>query len=339
MQMKTKHFFSSLIFGFAAFLLFVPGQALAAAFGISPPWIENEHIKPGTNFVYIINLSANGLPEDMEVDVQLSGDAEVLKWLHVQNKEGIVMPKGQSIVPVRISVNIPANASLGQYTGNIKFALTTKNKNNEMSIVNLLGGNMVVNLKVVDHDVIDYWVRDVQVDDITEGQPIDFKLSLKNLGNTTLKNIEIKASVIDKQSGEIIASGAADQLSGPIQPQTMGDVKLSMPMQEFSAGRYWVDVDVLKEGKSVYKNRIHLVVESKPETNTSISTGVEVAPEDQILKPAAPVLSEPAQSTDIQTSVTVRAPFTNQLILVMIGILIVLTIIIGKMYLVLKKKR
>ena len=64
--------------GFAALLLFAPAQALAAAFGVSPPWIENEHIKPGTNFVYVINLSANNLAEDMMVDVKLNGDPEIM---------------------------------------------------------------------------------------------------------------------------------------------------------------------------------------------------------------------------------------------------------------------
>lgn len=335
MKMKTNKFLGSLLAVFVGIVLFVPGHALAAAFGVSPPWIENENIKPGTNFVYVINLSANELSDDMKVVAEFSGDPEIAQWLMIANKDSLTMAKGQSVTPMSVNVNVPADAKVGEYKGNLKLSLASEKAGTD-NIAILLGGNIAITLGVVDKDVTDYWVQSISADPIAEGQAIDLKLSVKNLGNTDLKNLLTKVAVIDPKTGETVTEGSAENLTVPVYPQTMGETGLSIPAPDLKTGNYSLDVEAFKDGKSAYKNRLFFAV-TAPGANNVLRTAVEV-PKEGWVKSAASEDGRHGPNVDLKTSVTVRAPYTNKLIMVVIGILLILTGIVGKIYVDIKKK-
>jgi hypothetical protein len=327
--MKTNKFLSSLIAVFVGVILFTPAHALAAAFGVSPPWIENENLKPGSNFVYVINLSANELPDDMIVTPTFEGASEVAQWLTIQNQDSLVMPKGEKMVPMSVNVNIPADAKIGKYEGNLKLSLTPKGNGNSKDIAVLLGSNIAIKLGVIDKDVNDYWVQTISADPIAEGQSVGLKIDVKNLGNTDLTSVPTKASVIDMKTGEKLASGSPDMLNVPVYPQTMGSAEFSFPAPDLKAGDYWLDVESFKDGKSAYKNRLFFTVKSSA-INNSVGTAVQVGEGGQN--------DLNGMNTNLKTSVTVRAPYTNALILVIIGILLVLTGLVAKIYMKMNKK-
>ena len=335
--MKTNKLLSSLVAVFMAVVLFVPGQALAAAFGVSPPWVENDNIKPGSSFVYIINLSANDLPQNMAVNTAYEGNTELEKWLTIQNRDNLIMTTGKNIVPMSINVHVPENARPGNYEGNLRLSLVAAN-NQTNSITTLLGGNVTIRLNVVDYDVTEYKIREISVDPIIEGQPIGLAMTVQNLGNTEIASVKTKASVLDKKSNAVIFSGAVNQLNVTVQPQTKTTTKLTLPVPGLTAGDYWLDVEATENNGNLYKNRLHLTV--TPQLNNNIvSTDVTVAPEGWIKPVAMNDMFKSGQNANVETSVKVRAPLTNQLIMVMIGILLVLTGIVGKFYLTFKKKR
>jgi hypothetical protein len=337
MQMKTNKLFGSLVAVFMAVVLFVPGQALAAAFGVSPPWVENDNIKPGASFVYIINLSANDLPQNMSVSATYEGNPELEKWLTIQNQDNLVMTTGKNIVPMSINVHVPEDAQPGKYEGNMKLSLISAS-NQMNSITTLLGGNVTIKLNVVNHDVTEYKVREISVNPIIEGQPITLSMTIQNLGNTEIASVKTKASVLDKKSNAVIFSGAVNQLNVTVQPQTKTTTKLTLPVPGLQAGDYWLDVEAAENNGNVYKNRLHMTVTPKL-SNNIVSTGVTVTPEGWIKPVAMNDMFKSGQNANVETSVKVRAPLTNQLIMVIIGILLVLTGIVGKFYLTFKKKR
>ena len=335
--MKTNKFLSSLITLLVGVVLFAPAHALAAAFGVSPPWIENGNLKPGSNFVYVINMSASELPDDMVVNPVLEGDSEIMQWLTIQNQDKLVMLKGQEVIPLSVNVNIPADAKVGKYSGNLKLSLTPKNGAGE-NVAVLLGSNVAIKLGVVNADVNDYWIQTISADPITEGQPVSLKMDVKNLGNTDLNGVSTKASIVDMKTGEKLANGSPDKFSVPVYPQTMGNADLSFSAPDLKAGDYWLDVESFKDGKSAYKNRLFFTVKPSSVIN-AVGTAVEVAKEGWV-KPAAPEkMGEKGLNTNLKTSVTVRAPYTNTLILVVIGILLILTGFVAKIYINIKKKR
>lgn len=344
--MKTNKLLSSLIVMFAGIVLFAPSNALAAAFGISPTSIANENLKPGSNFIYIINLSANELPEEMTVHTELEGDPEIMQWLTVVNKDSLVMANGRSNVPMSVNVHVSEDAKVGKYQGKLKLSMAPK-KGPTNGISVLLGANVNIKLGVVDYDITDYWVQTISADSIIEGQAIDLRLSIKNLGNTILTNVMTNISLTDIKTGAKVASGSASELNTVVQPQTMADAELSVPVPNLQAGDYWLDIDAFKDGRSTYKNRLHFTVESSG-VNNSLKTAVNVAGEGYVapaapkaqLKAAAPeVVEQLSRNAKVKTSVRVRAPYTDKLIVAVIGILVVLTIIVGKMYMNSKKRR
>ncbi len=338
--MKTNKLLSSLLAVFAGIVLFAPSQALAAAFGVSPPLIENETLIPGSNFVYTINLSSNGLSKEMIVNTRFEGDPEIAEWLTVINKDSLVMGTGKSNVPMDVKVSVPVNAKVGDYKGNLSINIAPKSGNTNAVAV-LLGGNVRIKLAVVDYDVTDYWVQTISADTILEGQAVDLKITIKNLGNTIVDSIKTNISLTDIKTGTKVASGSADALNIGIQPQSMGDAVLPIMIPGLQPGIYWLDIVAFKGGKSTYENRLHLTVEPSAISN-ALHTAVSVVQDDgDMVRQAAPtdILRQSGSQTDIQTSVRVRAPLTNQLIVVVIAMLLVLTGITVKIYTVLKEKR
>lgn len=329
--MKTKVHFQALAVFILGFLFFVP-RSLAAAFGIAPPWIINENLKPGSSFVYVIDLNTNDPSEEMLVKTEVLGAPEILKWVTVQNQENLVMPVGQQHVPMYVEVKIPQDAKLGKYKGDISVTVMPKNKSNE-DVAIYLGGRVSVQLQVINRDVVDYFVRSVSVEPIVSGQPLSLTYSIKNLGNVDIATLKTEAEITDYKTGAFVAKAAGDKLFNIVPPQATADVKMSIPIPELPEGNYWVNIKAYKGNKVVYQNKLYLPV-SVIKLNNVAKTSVKVGnvPEAALKKApeAQPKGMAPAQGNNVRvkTTVTVRAPLTNKLIgvvIILLGILILVT--------------
>jgi hypothetical protein len=344
---KTQRMFGSLA-AVAVGVLLYANYSLAAAFGVSPPWINNDNLKPDSHYVYVIDLSTNDASQEMVVTAKLTGDQEVMSWITVKDKDNLTMPVGNQHTPLYVEVNVPKDAKIGRYTGNISLTVAPRNLNPD-NVSILLGGNIAVDLKVVNHDVVDFWVRSISVSPIAEGQPLTLSVDLKNMGNTTVSSLETKVQILDYKTEKPIATAEGGTLNRVIYPQTMDTAEIQVPIPALSAGQYWVKVDAIKAGKSVYSNRLFLEV-SAPNVNSAVRTSVQVAMNGEAIKPASQEVPTsvnvvpymPANpygnNVSLRTTVTVRAPFTNQLILIVIGLLLVIVGISARIYMTLRKK-
>lgn len=332
-----KKILNSLFAVLIGLVLYVP-NSLAAAFGIAPPYVTNENLKPGSNFVYVIDLNTNDPSQDMTVKTKVTGDEELMKWLSIRNQGNLIMPKGEQHVPMYVELNVPADAKLGQYKGGISVTVEPRNKSAQTGDISiLLGGHINVDLNVVDYDVTDYWVKAISLSPVIEGQPLRMKMSLKNLGNTPVNSVKTEVEVLDYKTEALIAKGSAEQLNASIYPHTVKDAELTADIAPLEAGNYWVNVNAYKDGKSVYKNRLYLGVNS-PDINNVLRTSVDVGDVKE-LKAAMPSFGGETNNVQVQTSVTVRAPLTNQLIGVVIILLGVLILITARIHTHMYKKR
>jgi hypothetical protein len=340
MEMKMNKHIGSLVAVLAGVAFFLPTHTLAAAFGVSPPWIENENLKPGTSFVYVINLSSNELSDDMTVNAKVTGSPEVVKWLSIPDSGNLVMAKGQVQVPMNVDLNVPSNAPLGKYTGTISLSLSPKTPGGQ-SIAVLLGANISVKLDVINHDVTDYWVQSISANPVKEGQPIRLNVRVKNDGNTDITSVPVNVEVLDGNTQKLVAEGVADKLMAPVLPHTLDEVQMDVPVPHIEAGNYWVKASVMKNKKATYENKLFVAIEPLG-LNNVVKTQVLVAEQGTILPAASenPAVSVPVmgRNVDVRTSVTVRAPMTNTLILIVIGLLLVIAGIAGRMYYMMKKK-
>jgi len=326
--MKTKIFLNSLLAVVIGLCVFVPGT-FAAAFGISPPWITNENLKAGSNFVYVIDLSTNDPSETMTVKTAVSGDPEVISWVKVRDADTLTMPAGLQHVPMYIDVNVPKDAKTGKYTGDIMVSVIPQ-ITSTVNVSIYLGGHIAVKLEVVNYDVTDFMVKSTNIEPITEGQTLSMGMQIKNLGNTMLSKVNTGIEVTDFTTSAKVATATANMLSQPIQPQAVGDIEISYPMAGLKPGQYWLNIYAMKNGKQVYQNKLYLLVKSNG-LNNVLKTSVNVGNGEDFKAAATPFgsLTQPGNNVKVKTSVTVRAPLTNKLIgivIILLGVLIIVTV-------------
>ena len=324
-------------------VMLAPGVS-AKAFGISPPYIVNENLKPGSNFVYVIDLNTNDPSEDLMVEAQILGDPEIKEWLSIKNADSLTMMKGQKHTPMNVNVNIPEDAKLGKYKGNIRVKVVPKGINDQDTVSILLGANITVDLNVINYDVTDYWVKSVAVSPIKVGQPVKLNLTLKNLGNTNITEVPAEVTLYDYRTNDFVAKESASKLTTLIQPHTIKEAEMAVVFPDLPVGKYWAKVNVKKGWESVYQNRLYLAVDEL-DINNTLKTSVDVATKEAVEAAKTDALKAVAlnplskNNISVQTSVTVRAPFTNQLIGIVIALLGIIVIVTSKIFMIIKKRR
>lgn len=329
--MKINKLISSILATFMGLYLLAPG-VMAAAFGISPPWIVNENLKRGSSFVYVIDLNTNDPAQDMMVSTVITGDAEVLDWLTIRGQKNLMMPKGEEHVPMYVEVNIPPDARLGKYEGDISITVSPKSYNSPTGGVGiLLGGHVSVQLQVIDYNVTDFWVKRASFQPVIAGETVTVGLVVKNLGNTVLSDVQLNIRVSDYKTGEFITEVSASKLDDLIYPQTVKETAVALPLKDLPVGQYWMEIQAFKGAESVYQNKLFLGIEKSP-LNNDLETAVTVGEQGaRAVAPAGGVALDQT-TVNLTTTVTVRAPLTNQLIGLMIVLMIVLIVITGKIY-------
>lgn len=106
---------------FAGILLKTP--TCEAAFGASPPWIRNDHLLLGETYEETINLSRNETEQAVKVTVRKEGDQDLLKWITIQDEANLVMEKGQTALPMKVTIEVPKNAEIKNYRADLYIKL------------------------------------------------------------------------------------------------------------------------------------------------------------------------------------------------------------------------
>ncbi len=269
------------------FIIFILGLilltpiALAASFGISPPWIINENLKPGTDIQYRFNLSTSDSSEGLIVSSKISGDPEIAKWITIRDQDKLMIPKGKKYVYMYADLKIPKNAKLKKYKGVISIKASPKKRSKKNVAVNL-GGSIRVQLGVVNTDITDYKIKSVVINPMSEKtDKLDLKLKIQNAGNTYISNIQTNIQIRNDESEKIVATSTASKLLKTLNPHKTTEVKLPMALgNKLDFGRYWADVEVLKDDKSFYKSKVYFTINSSKvssmQTKGDIKTSVRV---------------------------------------------------------------
>ena len=255
--MKTKLFLSiAILLG----LLSIHIPVTNAAFGASPPWVKNDHLLPGTTFEQVIKLSRSDVSTDMKASIRFLGEDEVNKWLTIENKDKLIIKKGEKVLPMKVTVQAPKNAVMKDYKGGIFVTLESiqdekLGKGGQVAIK--LGAHIAVDLNVTGTKVTDYKIKSITVDSIKEEEPFHLNIEIENKGNTEVKEINGKVDIRDQKDGKLIKSLSFKNLKKSVLPNSVANVRFDFNSLELTTGQYWVDVNVMKDGKEVYTNRLH----------------------------------------------------------------------------------
>lgn len=287
-----------------------------AAFGTSPPWVQNDHMLPGTSFEQVINLGRSETDLPMKAIVRLSGDKKLLSWITIENIDKLILRKGQNILPMKVTVNVPKRAGLGNYKGNIYLSISPLKTDSslgsgEVSIT--FGANIDVNITVVGEKIMDYTIRSISVEPLQEGDPFSINLELANLGNTEVRDIKGQIDIYKNRETEILKSLTFIPLTDAIEADETKVSKMVFGDTVLEPGEYWVDVKAFKDGATTYENRLFQRV--APKVIPIVTPEAAIAQKPALPKTADEIAAEKAVAEAMTAKET---PATVQPIIVQI---------------------
>lgn len=181
-----------------------------AGFGITPPYVRSETLRPGSEYTQEIIIVRSDPVEDLtaELGMNLPG---IESWFSVDRGQKFTLPKGESQVKMSVTVRVPEDAKLGQYTGNIRIR-TYSAEQTGVGVSLALGAQIDVYLKVVE-EIYDFAVRRVEIFDAEEGTKkwwldypgkIKFAMQLENTGNVPAAPEMVELKVYDVTGKELL---------------------------------------------------------------------------------------------------------------------------------------
>lgn len=163
----------------AAFILLAP-RVTHAAFGISPPFLNADHLVPGATFSQTIYLVQDQPTEDLGINTDLEVPDAIKSWISIDHGFQFAIPKGTRQFPVVVTIHVPSDAPTSRYSGNLTFT-TAPAQAGQVTIA--LGANLTINL-TVGNDIFEQFSAPlVQLQDIEEGWSPRVLVKFANEGN------------------------------------------------------------------------------------------------------------------------------------------------------------
>lgn len=151
-----------------------------AAFGISPPFLNADHLVKGAEYSETIYLIQDQPNEDMGIKASFDLPEKIRGWVAVDSGSSFTIPKGVKQFPVKISISVPKDTDLGAYHGSISFT-TQPAKAGQVTIA--LGAQVALNLTVGNEIFEKFDVPLIKPLDIEEGWAPRVLVRFRNSGN------------------------------------------------------------------------------------------------------------------------------------------------------------
>lgn len=175
--------------------IFGMSQQVYAGFGVSPAEVIKDHLKPGAHFEQQLTLSRSEADEDLKVIIEPDLE-EMSSWFKFEPSQELVFAKGIQRLPVKVVVDVPAEAELKTYDGRIRIKATTVDE--EASGVSIVKGARVdVSLVTTQLDVRDLKIDQIKMADVFRGEKIRLALQVTNKGNIAAAPTKVSFTVLN----------------------------------------------------------------------------------------------------------------------------------------------
>jgi hypothetical protein len=263
------------IMPFLILVLFIGWATPAlAGFGVSPPRIKNHQLTPGSIYPVKIMLLRSSAEEELRAVVKIDAP-EIESWIKLDKEDEFVLPAGELQVPMTVTFNIPKNAELGNYTGNINIKVLPKDRGAGVSIA--LGARIDIDIALTNVSDPDFLVRTVSIPDFERlGSPWNWKFWSKifdrffyririvaNVENTSSVDTapsKISLEVYDLAKNNLLES-SEDKTMKKVKAFSTGSVEAAFPTK-LATGQYWGKVKIYKENEVVNFYEIAFSVEN-----------------------------------------------------------------------------
>lgn len=241
---------------FAILIILGFARSVSAGFGISPPYLKNSQLTPGSKYEQQIMLLRSSAEDELTAEVKINAP-EIASWITIDKGTEFPLPKGMVQVPMLVTVNVPKNAELGNYKGSINIRISSgANATNGVAIA--LGARIDVDLALTNVANSDFIVRVASIENIEMlkwpwSLPIfnfflhrvPVVLNIENIGNVKTAPSKVSLEVFDLTRNRLLESKVDSDID-EVDPFSTKEVKAYF-RTKLGAGQYWGRIKVYKE--------------------------------------------------------------------------------------------
>lgn len=250
----------------SAFFLSSAAPVLAG-FGITPPYVRNDRLTPGTVFEQKITLVRSDPIDDLKATITMNLPG-VESWFSIDKGMEFMLPKGETQVPIIVKVTVPEDAEYMSHQGAIRIRTASANPSAPAGGVSIaLGAQVDVALKVVDK-IYDFLVRKIRVSDLEEGRrkwglffpaKISFYMLIENTGNAEFGPTKVRFEIYDADRETLLETTENTNDIELITPFETKEVIAELPSR-LPAGRYVTKYTIFKNEEIAQQNEITLSI-------------------------------------------------------------------------------
>jgi hypothetical protein len=225
-----------------------------AAFGISPPFLNADHLVPGITYTQTVYLVQDQPNQDLPIKAVLDIPAPAKDWITLDKGFDFVIPQGARQFPVVITVHVPDGQGLGKFTGNLSF---TGQPSSAGQVTIALGVNVSINLTVGTGVFEQYSVPLIKILDIEEGWNPKVDVKFENDGNVPEGFDSATFDLYDQYDSVRLAYITKND-GFPVTPAfTTEEYTMEFPTDfHLGIGQYWGIVTFYKDQKVVATQKV-----------------------------------------------------------------------------------
>jgi hypothetical protein len=183
-----------------------------AGFGITPPYVRNSVLRPGSEFTQEIIIVRSDPVEDLNAEITINVPG-LEQWFTIDKGLQFPLPKGEKTVKMNVTVRVPEDAQLGPRAGNIRIR-TFGNEMPSGGVSLALGAQIDVSINVVE-EIYDFKVQRVELPDTEEGRTkwwldypgkLKFSMYVENTGNVPAAPEKVSFDIYDTGGLRLIES-------------------------------------------------------------------------------------------------------------------------------------
>jgi len=266
--MRQKLFLITIL----SFFVFGAWSGVAhAGFGISPPYVKTQHpIRPGGHYEQRIMLLRSTADEALEAHIQIEAP-EVADWITINKGNVFELPQGELQVPMVVEVDVPEEAEIGEYKGNINIKIRPKQEGQKSGVAIALGARVDINLTVSQQTYVDYKIRKVDLLDTERlagiwdwplfsyffyRNKVDMKI--ENTGNVEAAPTRVSLDIYDLKEERLLESQEETSLD-TVKPFETKTVTADFPT-DLGAGQYWGKIKIYNDNEIIHKDKATFTV-------------------------------------------------------------------------------
>lgn len=239
----------------------------SAGFGITPPYVRNERLTPGAVFEQTITLVRSDPIDDLKATISLNIPG-IESWFSIDKGNEFILPKGETQVPLVVTVRVPEDAEYAGHTGAIRIRTSAAGSEEAGGGVSIaLGAQIDVAIEVVDK-IYDFMVRKIRVTDLEEGRrkwglyfpaKITFLMTIENTGNADFGPTKVRFQIYDADMEELLETtentNDIEQIPAFATKEVIAELPTRLP-----AGRYTAKYTIYKNEEVAQENQLTLSI-------------------------------------------------------------------------------